>query len=88
MALGILASGEDARSGVRRASSRGQAVVVVKNRTTAPLKVALTISNAAPTAMKPTSNRIHELSRIRVKMPRIAAANPTIISSPAMAGEP
>jgi hypothetical protein len=39
-----------------------QAVAAVVNRrTTAPLKVALTISNAAPIAIKPTSTRTHEL---------------------------
>ncbi len=38
-------------------SANNHAVAVVKSRTTAPLKVALIISNAAPTAIKPTSTR-------------------------------
>ena len=68
-------------------AANDHAVAVVKSRVTAPLKVALTIISAAPTAMKPTSTRTHELSKISDRMPK-TAANPTIISSPDIPAEP
>src|SRR5215469_16634776 len=63
----------------------GQALA--NTRSAAPAKLALTISNAAPTTRNPTSNRTHDGAMITDKIPSTTAASPVRISIPPAAGE-
>ena len=62
--------------------------VVVNSRSMVPLNVALTISRAAPTAMKPTNARTHDPTKISERIPNTIAAIPIRISIPPVAAEP
>jgi len=71
----------------RRPGAALNQVVVANSRIMVPLNVALTISRAAPTAMKPTNARTHELTKIRERIPNTIAAIPIRISTPLAAAE-
>jgi len=62
--------------------------VVVNSRITVLLNVALTISRAVPTAMKPTSARTHHPTKTSERIPNTIAAIPIRISIPLAAAEP
>ena len=62
--------------------------VVVNNRIMVPPNVALTISRAAPTAMKPTNARTHDPTKTSERIPNTIAAIPIRISIPLAAAEP
>ena len=72
----------------RRLSAGLHQAVVVNNRIMVPPNVALTISRAAPTAMKPTNARTHDPTKTSERIPNTIAAIPIRISIPLAAAEP
>src|SRR6516225_7651718 len=72
----------------RRLSAGLHQAVVVNNRIMVPPNVALTISRAAPTAMKPTNARTHDATKTSERIPNTIAAIPIRISIPLAAAEP